>query len=245
MSRESMELSRGVGFSETKRYEKIGRARFLVFNATKRGFDFVMATVMLIGLSPLFLAVAMAIKIDSPGPVLFKQKRTGKNGKEFKMYKFRSMTKDNDVHDSSCEDKYTRVGKVLRRTSIDELPQLINVVKGQMSFIGPRPWVVEYWENMNEEERQRAKVRPGITGLAAAKGRNGLTIFEKIGYDLEYVNNYSMWMDAKVVALTVKTVLKKEGVSSNKEGIRSELEALKIRDYDKPAQRAKNKGRKK
>ncbi|MBQ3470519.1 sugar transferase [Candidatus Saccharibacteria bacterium] len=245
MRRGELRLSNGIDFTTTRRYEKLHTARFLTFGAFKRGFDLVAGATMLVGLSPVFLIVAIAIKIDSPGPVFFKQKRTGKNGKEFKMYKFRSMVADNDVRDKSCEDKYTRVGKKLRQTSIDELPQLINVVKGQMSFIGPRPWIVEYWDNMTEEEQGRAKVRPGITGLAAAKGRNGLSVFEKIGYDLEYVKHYSLFMDVKVIALTVKTVLTREGASSNKGAIHNELEALKLRDYDKPAQRARNKGREK
>lgn len=199
------------------------------YGVLKRGVDLVIATVFLVLLSPLFLIVAVIIKIDSPGPVFFKQIRTGKNGKEFHIYKFRSMAADNDVRDTSCEDKYTKFGKILRRTSIDELPQLINIVKGEMAFIGPRPWVTEYWENMNEYERGRAMVRPGITGLAAAKGRNGLTVFEKIDYDLDYVRNYSFRQDAKVVFLTFSTVVSGKGASSNKAVIHDELEELKTR----------------
>ena len=139
------------------------------------------------------------------------------------------MVADNDVRDLSCEDQYTRAGKWLRRTSIDELPQLFNVILGQMSFIGPRPWVLEYWTNMNKEERERAKVRPGITGLAAAKGRNGISIFEKIGYDLEYVRNFGFWQDVKVIILTVKTVVTGEEVDAGKSGIHEDIGALKAR----------------
>ena len=245
MRQEAIKEKGNYDFLLTNRYGKLHTVRFFTFGAFKRGFDIVAASTMLVGLSPLFLVVAAIIKIDSQGPVFFKQARTGKNGKVFKMYKFRSMVADNDIHDRSCEDKYTKVGKALRKTSIDELPQLINVVKGQMSLIGPRPWVPEYWTNMTEEERGRSKVRPGITGLAAAKGRNGLTIFEKIGYDLEYVQKYSLWMDVKVVLLSIKTVLSRKDASSSKKEIINELDALKFRDYDGEPKRRKNKGAKK
>lgn len=198
-----------------------------IYEVFKFCFDFVVAGVALLLLSPSFLIIAIIIKLDSPGPVFFKQLRTGKNGKPFYMYKFRSMAADNDMFDTSCGDRYTRVGSGLRKTSVDELAQLINIVRGEMSIIGPRPWVVEYYENMTEEERHRSDVRPGITGLAAAKGRNGLTIFEKINLDLEYVCNFGLMQDIKIVFWTIKTVLTREGVSSNKEVIRDELDSLK------------------
>ena len=208
---------------------RVHEAGFASYAILKRVMDFVLSACFLVILSPMFLIVAILIKIDSPGPVFFRQERTGKNGRVFRICKFRSMAVDNDMRDASCEDKYTRMGRVLRRTSIDELPQLFNVFFGQMSFIGPRPWVVEYWENMNEIERGRAKVRPGITGLAQAKGRNGLSVFEKIGYDLEYVEHYSLGQDIKVVFLTIATVIKGEEVNVGKSGIRDEIGALKAR----------------
>ena len=201
--------------------------RIMSFGAMKRLFDLVASGVLLVGLSPLFAVGALSIKVDSPGPVFFRQKRTGKKGREFEILKFRSMVADNDMRDMSCEDKYTRLGEKLRKSSVDELPQLINVFKGQMSFIGPRPWVPEYWENMNERERERARVRPGITGLAAAKGRNGLSVFEKIGYDLEYVQNYSLKQDVKVVFLTVKTVLSRKEAEAGKKQVHNDIEDLK------------------
>lgn len=201
--------------------------RIVSFGAMKRLFDLVASGVMLIVLSPLFAVVAVAVKLDSPGPVFFRQKRTGKRGKEFEILKFRSMVTENDMRDLSCEDKYTKLGEKLRKSSIDELPQLINVFKGEMSFIGPRPWVPEYWENMNERERERCKVRPGITGLAAAKGRNGLNVFEKIGYDLEYVQNYSLSQDVKVVFLTIKTVLSRKEADAGKRQVHDDIEDLK------------------
>lgn len=201
--------------------------RIASFGAMKRLFDLLASGVLLVGLSPLFAVVAVAVKLDSPGPVFFRQKRTGKKGKEFEMLKFRSMVADNDMRDSSCEDKHTRLGEKLRKSSVDELPQLINVFKGQMSFIGPRPWVPEYWENMNERERERYRVRPGITGLAAAKGRNGLNVFEKIGYDLEYVRNYSLKQDVKVVFLTIKTVLSRKAADAGKKQVHNDIKDLK------------------
>lgn len=201
--------------------------RYTSYGAFKRGFDLLMSSLLLVGLSPVFLVVAIAIKIDSPGPVFFRQKRTGKRGKEFEMYKFRSMVVDNDLKDASCEDKYTRIGKALRRSSIDELPQLINVFKGQMAFIGPRPWVTAYWDNMNEIERKRNTVRPGITGLAAAKGRNGLTVFEKIRYDLEYVQKYSLRQDVKIIFLTIRQVLSRKDVDAGKKQVHNDIKDLK------------------
>lgn len=237
MSQSSVQLRDGYRVFLGENYSGLKLARLVSFGCFKRGFDLTVASVSLILLSPLFLIVAGAIKLDSPGPVLFRQKRTGKKGKVFNMYKFRSMVADNDLRDASCNDKYTRVGKFLRRTSIDELPQLINVMRGQMSFIGPRPWIVEYWENMNEMERGRAAVRPGITGLAAAKGRNGLNVFEKIGYDLEYVRNFSFRQDVKVVFLTIGTVFKGDEVDAGKGRIHNDIEDLKKRNKKETAKR--------
>lgn len=231
MSQNSIQLRAPYEVFLGERYSKSKLARLITFGCLKRGFDLVASSVSLVLLSPLFAVVAVAIKIDSPGPVLFRQERTGKHGKVFKMYKFRSMAADNDIKDASCTDKYTRVGKFIRRTSIDELPQLINIVKGQMSFIGPRPWITAYWDNMSEVERRRNAVRPGITGLAAAKGRNGLTIFEKIGYDLEYVRHYSLKQDIKVVFLTIGTVLKGNEVDAGKSRIHDDIRDLKKQNH--------------
>lgn len=213
-----------------KKQNGLRDVRFAIYSVVKRVFDLAISMTVLILFSPVFLIVAIAIKIDSPGPVFFKQERTGKDGRIFKMYKFRSMVADNDVRDTSCEDKYTKVGELLRKTSVDELPQFINVFLGQMSFIGPRPWIVEYWTNMNEEERMRNSVRPGITGLAAAKGRNGLMIFEKIAYDLEYVRNFSLWQDIKIILLTFKQLVRSEEVSVGKAGIHNDIDELNKKD---------------
>ncbi len=199
-----------------------------MYRVIKRIIDFIMAlSILILFLIPMIL-IAIAIKIDSKGPVIFKQERTGKNGKIFKMYKFRSMVADNDVHNFKEKDKYTKVGKFIRSLSLDELPQIINILKGEMAFIGPRPWIPEYYENMNDEQRHRCDVLPGITGLAQVNGRNNLTIIEKINYDLEYVRNFSFKQDVKVFFLTIKAIFVKDGVNAGKETIKDELDILKM-----------------
>lgn len=198
-----------------------------MYKYVKRGIDLVMAVLLLIIFLIPMLIIAVLIKLDSKGPVLFKQKRTGLKGKVFNLYKFRSMVTDNDVHDFSKGDQHTKVGNILRKTSLDELPQIINILKGEMSFIGPRPWITDYYDNMNEKQRHRNDVLPGITGLAQAKGRNNISINEKINYDLEYVENYSFRQDVKIVFLTIKTVLSKEGADAGKNTIQNELEDLR------------------
>ena len=193
----------------------------------KRIFDIILALIgLLFAFIPMVL-VAVAIKLESKGPALFKQIRTGKDGKEFNLYKFRSRSIDNDVTNFKEADKITKVGKFIRKTSLDELPQLFNILKGEMSFIGPRPWITEYYNNFNAHQKRRVEVLPGITGLAQATGRNNLTVFEKINYDINYVDNYSFIMDLKVVFMTIKTVLSKDGAELGKYGIKEELEDLK------------------
>ncbi|MBR3269969.1 sugar transferase [Candidatus Saccharibacteria bacterium] len=198
-----------------------------MYAVIKRIMDFVLATILVVVFSPLMLLTALLIKIDSRGPVFFRQERVGKNGKIFRIFKFRSMVSDNDMRDLSSRDKYTHVGKVIRRLSIDELPQLFNVIKGEMSLVGPRPWVVEYWNNMNKEERVRASVLPGITGLAQVKGRNKISIFSKIEYDIIYVRNFSFKQDVKIVILTVLTVLSGKGLDAGKEGVMDDIRNLR------------------
>lgn len=201
--------------------------RIKIFAGTKFIFDRLLAILGLIIASPLMLIIAVAIKLDSKGDILFKQVRTGKKGVPFTMYKFRTMVQPNDVHDFKKADEHTRVGKILRKTSLDELPQLFLIATGKMSFIGPRPWITDYFENMNEEQRQRYLVRPGLTGLAQTMGRNKLTIFDKIGYDLEYIRNYSFKQDIKIVFLTIKAVFSCEGAEAGKKTIQNELDDLK------------------
>lgn len=202
-----------------------------IFAGIKFLFDRLMAIFGLIIASPLMLIIAIAIKLDSKGPVLFKQIRTGKGGRNFYTYKFRTMEKNNNVHDFSKADQHTKIGKILRKTSLDEIPQLFSIAIGKMSFIGPRPWILDYYENMNEEQRHRTDVRPGLTGLAQCMGRNNITIFDKINYDLEYIREYSLYQDIKIIFLTIKCVFSGSGADAGKGTIENELNDLK--EYNK------------
>ena len=210
-----------------KERSSIRKISVVIFAGIKFAFDRFAAILGLILCLPLMIIIAIAIKIDSKGPVLFKQKRTGKRGKEFYIYKFRTMVADNDVHDFSKADEHTKVGKILRGTSLDEIPQLISIALGNMSFIGPRPWIPDYYENMNDYQRQRYIVRPGMTGLAQVNGRNDLSIIEKINYDLQYIRDYSLYQDLKIMFLTFKEVYKGSGSEAGKDTIKNELDDLK------------------
>lgn len=198
-----------------------------IYEKEKRIVDIIFSLLAILLTLPIMLVIAIAIKLESDGPVIFKQLRTGKYGKEFNVYKFRTMEKTNDVREYTTQDKQTRVGKILRKTSLDELPQFFCILIGKMSFIGPRPWIVDYYENMNEIQKQRVDVTPGLTGLAQINGRNNLSIFEKINYDLEYIDNYSLYQDIKILFQTIKIVLTKTGVEAGKITIHKELEMLK------------------
>lgn len=209
-------------------YTKLySQALIVVFAGIKLLFDRLLAIFGLIVASPLMLLIAIAIKLDSKGAVLFKQERTGKHGKNFYVYKFRTMVEKNNVHDFSKADEHTKIGKILRKTSLDELPQLFSIVIGKMSFIGPRPWIPDYYENMNDNQRHRYDVRPGLTGLAQCMGRNNITIFDKINYDLEYIREYSLYQDIKIIFLTIKTVFTGHGADAGKDTIKKEIDTLK------------------
>ncbi len=203
---------------------------FYAYSLIKRLLDIFFALVGLISLSPLFLIVAILIKREDGGSVFFKQIRTGRLGNEFKIIKFRTMCESNNVHDKTTKDEHTKIGKILRNTSIDELPQLINVLKGDMSFIGPRPWITDYFNTMLKSQKIRTLVKPGITGLAQAKGRNGISIFDKINYDIEYVHHFSFFEDLKVVILSFKAVSSKENADAGKFLIHDELRDLKAKN---------------
>lgn len=199
-----------------------------IYSYVKRVIDFVIALFGIIVFFPVMMIIAIAIKFDSEGPVIFKQERTGKFGKKFNVWKFRTMVANNDVRDFSKKDQHTKVGSFLRKTSLDELPQLFCILSGTMSFIGPRPWIPDYYDNMNDEQRHRVDVTPGLSGLAQVKGRNNISIFDKINYDLEYIDNYGLVEDIKLVLLTIKTVIMKDGADAGKGIIQNELEDLKI-----------------
>ena len=198
-----------------------------IYAMIKRIFGLLISIPLFTICLPLFFIISLLIKLDDHGPVIFKQLRTGKDGKDFYVFKFRTMQTDNDVLNFNKENQYTRIGRLLRATSLDELPQLINIIRGEMCFIGPRPWIVEYFKLMNEQQRHRVDVTPGLTGLAQAKGRNAITIFEKIDYDLEYIKHYSFKEDIMVIWLSIKTVLLQSGADASKSTIQNELGSLK------------------
>ncbi|MCM1125420.1 MAG: sugar transferase [Lachnospiraceae bacterium] len=185
----------------------------------KRLIDIVVSGGCLIVLSPLFLVLFVLVRVKLGKPALFTQERPGRNEKIFKLYKFRSMTDERDERGELLPDevRLTKFGKLLRSTSLDELPELFNILKGDMSLIGPRPLLVRYLPYYTEEERHRHDVRPGLTGLAQVNGRNALGWEERFAYDLQYVKNLSFGMDLKVLGMTVGKVLKRSGTLSGAE----------------------------
>ncbi|WP_029071014.1 sugar transferase [Kandleria vitulina] len=184
-------------------------------NFFKRFLDIVLSLFAIIILSPVYLIISIFVLIFMGWPIFFKQPRPGKNEKIFNMYKFRTMTnkKDKDGNLLPDEQRLNGFGKFLRATSLDELPELFNILTGKMSIIGPRPLLVKYLPYYTKEEHHRHDVRPGLTGWAQANGRNLVNWDERFKYDLEYVNNVSFKMDLKVLLKTIKIVLKSEGIS--------------------------------
>ena len=200
-----------------------------MYAKVKRVMDFILAFVLLVVAAIPMVIIAIAIKIEDGGPIFYKSKRMGKGLKEFNTYKFRSMkTKREELKSNLSHDEMvTKVGKFIRKTSLDELPQLFNIIKGEMSFIGPRPWIPEYYVWFTDEQKRRVDVFPGISGLAQVKGRNGINIFKKIDYDLEYVENMSLIQDVKLVIETIKTVFSKESAEITENGIKQEINELR------------------
>lgn len=194
----------------------MNRKKGLYEKYIKRILDVVLSGFALIILSPVLMGVAVLVKIKLGSPVLFKQKRPGLNEELFEMYKFRSMTDERDENGEllSDEKRLTTFGKKLRSTSLDELPELLNILKGDMSIVGPRPLLVEYLERYNAEQRKRHWVRPGITGLAQIKGRNSITWEEKFKYDVYYADNVTFTGDMRIIIKTVEVVMKQEGINS-------------------------------
>lgn len=184
----------------------------------KRPLDFTLSLIAIIILSPLLLIVAILVRIKLGKPVIFKQQRPGKNEKIFTLYKFRTMTDKKDENGNLLPDeqRLTKFGKALRSTSLDELPELWNILKGDMAIVGPRPLLVEYLPLYNEKQKLRHDVRPGLTGLAQISGRNAITWEEKFKDDLEYVNNITFIQDAKIILKTITKVFKREGISRRK-----------------------------
>ncbi|MBQ6937645.1 MAG: sugar transferase [Clostridia bacterium] len=182
----------------------------------KRIFDIICALAAIIVFSWLYIIVAVLVRVKLGSPVIFKQKRPGKDEKIFELYKFRTMTDERDENGNLLPDdvRLTRFGRLLRKTSLDELPEAFNILKGDMSVVGPRPLLVEYLPLYNEDQKRRHNVRLGLSGLAQIKGRNAISWEEKFTYDVEYVDNISFMGDIKIILLTVwKAFVKEEGIS--------------------------------
>jgi len=182
----------------------------------KRPMDFILSLVAIVILSPLMVVIAILVRVKLGSPVIFKQKRPGLNEKIFTIYKFRTMTDERDETGELLPDseRLTKFGKFLRSTSLDELPELLNILKGDMSIVGPRPQLVKDMVFMTVEQRKRHNVLPGLTGLAQVNGRNGITWEEKLALDLEYINHITFLRDMEIIIKTVAKVFKREGISA-------------------------------
>ncbi len=183
----------------------------------KRMLDFILSLIALIILSPILLIVAILVRIKLGSPIIFKQQRPGKNEKIFTLYKFRTMTDKKDENGNLLPDseRLTKFGKLLRSTSLDELPELINILKGDMAIVGPRPLLVEYLSLYNKKQKHRHDVRPGLTGLAQVNGRNSISWEEKFNDDLKYIKKITFIGDVKIILKTVEKVFKREGISQD------------------------------
>ena len=182
-------------------------------------FDFFVSTLGLVVLSPILLIIIIILAFSNAGTPFFFQLRPGKNEKIFKLVKFKTMNDKRDKKGDLLSDaeRITKIGKLIRKTSLDEIPQLINVVMGDMSLIGPRPLLVQYLPLYNEDQKRRHRVKPGITGLAQVNGRNAISWEKKFEYDVQYVDELSFWGDMKILFLTILKVFKSEGISQNGE----------------------------
>lgn len=183
----------------------------------KRAMDFILSFMAIIALSPVLIIVAILVRVKLGSPVLFKQKRPGLNEKIFTMYKFRTMTDERDEMGELLPNhiRLTKFGRILRATSLDELPELFNILRGDMSIIGPRPLLIEYLPLYNEKQKHRHDVRPGLSGLAQVNGRNTISWEEKFDYDIEYVKSISFLLDLKLIVQTFLKVFKREGVNKS------------------------------
>lgn len=186
----------------------------------KRILDFIISLIAVILLTPVYLIVALLIKLIDKNKVLFKQSRTGLNGNDFQILKFRTMK----------NGKVTKLGQFLRTTSIDETPQFFNVLKGDMSLVGPRPWITDYYKNFNEKQKNRVHASPGLVGLAQVSGRRDIDVFRKINLDLKYVNNINFITDLKIIIKSLKVIISRENFVNANEYISREIEDLKFQD---------------
>ena len=191
----------------------------------KRGFDLIASAMALVVLSPVLALITLLVVATHGWPVLFRQQRPGLRARPFMLLKFRTMTNARDAAGNLLPDsqRLTGIGRFLRATSLDELPELFNVLRGDMSLVGPRPLLMQYLERYTPEQARRHEVKPGITGWAQINGRNALAWEEKFAYDIWYVQNVSFWIDVKILALTVWKVIKREGISQSGQVTASEF----------------------
>ena len=182
---------------------------------SKRLLDLILTIPGLLIISPLLLIISLLVRISFGTPIIFRQKRPGYQGKSFWVYKFRSMTNAHDAENNLLPDgqRLTRLGRFLRSTSLDELPELFNVLRGEMSIVGPRPLLMQYLERYSPEQARRHEVLPGITGWAQVNGRNALTWEEKFKLDVWYVDHWSFWLDIRILLLSIVKVLRREGIN--------------------------------
>lgn len=199
----------------------------------KRGIDIVASLLLLVVLLPLLLLISLMIRLTMGSPVLFRQKRPGLRGRPFVMFKFRTMTNARDRQGNLLPDekRLTRLGRFLRSTSLDELPELFNVLRGDMSLVGPRPLLMEYLERYTPEQARRHEVKPGITGWAQVNGRNALTWEEKFKLDVWYVDNWSLLLDLKILWLTLIKVITREGISAEGHATMPEFRGAREDEY--------------
>lgn len=197
----------------------------------KRSLDFICALCGIVVLSPILLITALLVKMKLGSPVIFKQERPGLNEKNFTLYKFRTMTDEKDENGNLMPDevRLTKFGKWLRSTSLDELPELFNILKGDMSIVGPRPLLPEYLPRYNRYQARRHEVRPGFTGLAQVRGRNAISWEEKFDWDVKYVDHISFLLDMKIIFRTVKIVFCREGISSETSATMEKFEGTKYK----------------
>ena len=183
----------------------------------KRPLDFILSLITIIVLSPALLIISILVRVKLGSPVIFKQKRPGLNENIFTMYKFRTMTDEKGENGEFLPDsvRLTKFGKMLRSTSLDELPELFNIIKGDMSLIGPRPLLIQYLPLYNEQQKKRHEVKPGLSGLAQINGRNAISWEDKFNLDVEYVDNVTLLGDYKIFLATIKTIFVRDGISAN------------------------------
>jgi len=246
-NKEKNEINKQENIKENK------NMKVKIYEIIKRSIDIFGALIGIILLIPVTIVIYI-VRIffkENDGPLFYTQKRIGKGGKYFRLYKYRSMCKDADdklakylaeneearlefkeTQKLQNDPRVTKLGNILRKTSLDELPQLFNILKGEMSFIGPRPWIVDYAKHFTDEQMRRLDVLPGITGLAQSSGRNAIGIIDRINLDVEYVDNMSLLLDIKIIFKTVIGIIKKEGFSNTKSAIHEELKILEMQHTD-------------